>query len=57
VTATYQGKSLQMKVIDKCLICAGEFGIDLSEIAFSFFQPHLNDGPLQDVDWFVEGNN
>jgi len=57
LTATYQGKTTQMKVIDECFTCVGEFGIDLSVGAYSFFQPNLNFGLLTGVEWSVEGDN
>ncbi|KAF9467022.1 plant expansin [Collybia nuda] len=50
IRATYQGKTVILRVVDRCAGCAGASDIDMSPAAFSVLAP-LSAGRLQGVEW------
>ncbi|KAF9467023.1 hypothetical protein BDZ94DRAFT_1305877 [Collybia nuda] len=48
--ATYQGNSVVVQVVDRCVPCTGAYDLEMSPMAFSILAP-LAPGRLSGVEW------
>ncbi|KAF8992981.1 RlpA-like double-psi beta-barrel-protein domain-containing protein-containing protein [Cyathus striatus] len=48
--ATYEGKSVTVKVVDRCADCEGTYNVDMTKIAFQKLAD-LDIGRLRNVQW------